>query len=208
MFAMPMSLPMDDEPKAWTPWGEQPLLPRAANDNLPLVVALSGAAGSGKSTAASYLVERHGYTRIRFAGPLKAMMRALKLDDAAIEGAMKEAPLDVLSGHTPRYAMQTLGTEWGRKCMGEDFWVNLWRWDAEVAIDKGGRVVVDDCRFPNEAAMVRRMGGDIYRIGGRGGIAGDHESERQDFMADVHLDNAGTVEELHTMLDEALGRWC
>ncbi|TIN83075.1 deoxynucleotide monophosphate kinase [Mesorhizobium sp.] len=199
----------------WTPFGAQPandnrMPPCSAHgqdDSLPLVVALSGAAGSGKSTAAQYLVERHGYTRVRFAGPLKAAMAALGLSERHIEGDLKEEPCDLLCGKTPRYAMQTIGTQWGRDIIGEDFWIGLWRNAANTVIEAGGRVVVDDCRFPNEAAAVRRMGGDIYRLAGRGGIAGGHESERMDFTADVHIDNSGTVAELRRALVEALVRW-
>lgn len=196
-----------------SPWGDIYDVP--ANDNrpgapseaLPLVVALSGAAGSGKSTAAQYLVDRHGYTRVRFAGPLKAAMAALGLSDRQIEGDMKEAPAAILCGKTPRYAMQTLGSEWGRNTIGEDFWIGLWRHAATDIIEGGGRVVVDDCRFPNEAAAIRKMGGDIYRLTGRGGIAGGHESERMDFIPDVHIDNSGSVSELRRALIEALVRW-
>lgn len=41
------------------------------------VIGLTGLAGSGKTTVANYLVEKHGYTRLSFDGPLKAMLRTL-----------------------------------------------------------------------------------------------------------------------------------
>jgi hypothetical protein len=194
----------------WTPSGELTAVPpvrQAANDNLPPVVGLTGLAGSGKSTAASYLVERHNYTRVRFAGPLKAMMRAVGLSESQIEGADKEKPCRMLAGKTPRHAMQTLGTEWGSNCIGADFWIFLWTDAALKVLDNGGRVVVDDCRFPNEAAAVRRLGGDIYRLQGRGGIAGSHVSERMDFVADCSINNGGEIEDLHDGLMSAMCRW-
>ncbi|RJG46480.1 hypothetical protein D3Y55_21025 [Mesorhizobium sp. DCY119] len=135
------------------------------------------------------------------------MLRAVGLTEAEIEGDLKEAPSVRLAGKTPRHAMQTLGTEWGRNCMGEDFWVGIWRQRVEAIIEVGGRVIVDDCRFPNEAATIRRLGGDIYRLDGRGGISGSHESERANFIADLIVTNDGSREELHDKLDEALGRW-
>lgn len=188
---------------AWTPWGKHPL---AANDNQPRVVAFTGVAGSGKSTAADYLTSK-GYTRVKFAGPLKAAMRALGLSDAHIEGDLKESPCALLCGKTPRYAMQTLGTQWGRDLLGEDFWIGLWRAAANDVMEAGGRVVTDDCRFPNEAAAVRRMGGDIYRLVGRGGIGGQHESERMEFEADALIENDGGREELRARVDEVMGRY-
>ena len=41
-----------------------------------MIIALSGPSGCGKSTAPAYLAEAHGFARVRFAGPLKAMVRA------------------------------------------------------------------------------------------------------------------------------------
>lgn len=171
---------------------------------LPPVIALTGLAGSGKSTASKYLVEKHGYQLVKFAGPLKDMLRAIGLGEGHIEGAHKETDLAMLSGHTPRHAMQTLGTEWGRKCMGEDFWTNLWhsRVDGVLAFD--GRVVVDDCRFPNEADEVRKLGGVVWQIVGRGGITGGHESEAGCGDADVEIHNIGDIVDLHRQLDAFL----
>jgi hypothetical protein len=179
----------------------------ASNDNLPPVVAFTGLAGSGKSTATKYLVERHGYTLVKFAGPLKDMMRAIGLGEDDIEGSDKELSNSLLCDKTPRHAMQTLGTEWGRKCIGDDFWINLWRDTADRIVRQGGSVVVDDCRFPNEAQAIRRLGGDIYKIEGRGGIAGNHESERGCGDQDLVIANTGAVEELHDKIEEALRRY-
>lgn len=201
----------------YTPWGDLTDVPNidraqvatlAANDNYPDLVALTGQAGAGKSTAASYLIERHGYTLVKFAGPLKDMCRALGLTEAEIEGDLKEVPAAKLCGRTPRHAMQTLGTQWGRDCLGPDFWAGMWKARAEAVIEAGGRVVVDDCRFPNEASLIRQMGGDIFKISGRGGIAGSHESERgTGSIADVVIENSGGIDVLHLKLRKALERW-
>ena len=179
----------------------------AANDNLPPVVAFTGQAGSGKSTATKYLVERHGYTLVKFAGPLKDMMRLIGLTEDEIEGSLKEKPCNLLAGKTPRHAMQTLGTEWGRNCIGDGFWINLWRERAVDILAQAGRVVVDDCRFANEAAAIRRLGGDIYKLVGRGGIAGHHESERGCGDEDLIIANDNEPDALFGQVDEALKRY-
>lgn len=185
-----------------TPFGPQPIPPRAAaNDNRPSVIALSGAAGSGKSTAADYLVRMHGYERVKFAGPLKDMMRAIGLPESCIEGDAKEKPNRMLRGKTPRYAMQTIGTQWGRDIIGPHFWVGLWERAALEVLDAGGRVVVDDCRFPNEADAVRKLGGVVVRLVGRGGIAGSHASEDMDWEADRVLTNNSDIYWLESALD-------
>lgn len=191
---------------AYTPWGSQPI---AANDNdyLPRVVAFTGLAGSGKSTAADYLVTK-GYTRVKFAAPLKAMLRTIGLTEDHIEGHLKEVPCALLQGKTPRHAMQTLGADWARTCIGEYFWIGLWMRDVDDILDRGGRVVCDDCRYPNEAAAIRKLGGDIYRLTGRGGVGGSHESERMDFIADCVIENDADLRALENRIDREMRRYC
>src|ERR1035437_9507797 len=118
-----------------------------------IVVGLCGFIGSGKTTAANHLVEHHGFTRIRFAGPLKAMLAALGLTEEEIDGSLKNDPCDLLCGKTPRYAMQQLGTEWGRELIGPDLWIRAWSSSVE---DCGmhSRIIADDVRFPNESAAI------------------------------------------------------
>ena len=188
-------------------WHLPPLT--AANDNkLPKVVALTGAAGSGKSTLADYLISRHGYVRVKFAGPLKDMARAVGLTDDHIEGPLKELPCPLLLGKTPRYFMQQLGTQFGRDIIGPVFWTGLWMATANDVLNHGGRVVCDDCRFDNEAETVREFGGVVIQLQGRGGIAGAHASEAG-VDSDVVLRNDGAVGELHARADEVLfgGLW-
>lgn len=193
------------EATLWTPWGGEPARreepTQAANDNLPRVIALTGLAGAGKSTVAGMLAD-YGYTLVKFAGPLKAMIAALGFTDWQIEND-RESRYGALNGKTMRHAQQTLGTEWGRKCMGEDFWLELWLHEVHRV---GCRVVVDDCRFPNEAHAVRQLGGVIWSIEGRGGIAGNHASESGIGSApDRIIVNTGPITELRAAVSYALG---
>lgn len=171
------------------------------------LIGLTGLKGSGKSTAASIL-EEHGYIHKRMAGPLKAMLKVLGLSEAQIDGGLKETPSALLGGKTPRHAMQTLGTEWGRNCISPDLWVN----SMEQELTQKHKVyprslfVIDDIRFPNEVAMVQRLGGKIWRID-RAGIASDlHASEAHipHLIVDIVLQNNGTIAQLRTMLEGRL----
>lgn len=179
---------------------------KASTAILPPVIALTGLAGSGKSTASKYLVEKHGYQLVKFAGPLKDMLRAIGLSEAQIEGNLKEEPCEWLQGATPRHAMQTLGTQWGRDCIGAGLWTELWVRRVQLILAAGGRVVVDDCRFPNEADGVRKLGGVVWRLIGRGGIAGSHESESGCGKADMEIRNTRGIDDLDYLLDTFL-RW-
>jgi hypothetical protein len=164
------------------------------------MIAFTGFAGSGKSTAAAHLQSKRGFRRVRFAGPLKAMMRALGCTEAEVDGDRKELPCDLLGGKTPRHAMQTIGNEWGRICIGEDLWLNAWRSAVNSA---SGPVVVDDCRYPNEAAAIKAMGGTIVRIeraSAAESVSG-HISENHVLPFDVTIRNDGTEADLQREID-------
>lgn len=172
------------------------------------VIGFKGRGGCGKSTAASYVVSK-GYVKTSFASPLRAMLKAIGLRDDEMVGAAKERPSTKLFGASPRVAMQLLGTEWGR-AVNPNLWVNLWRDHAADILDQDGfGVVVDDCRFLNEAEGIRALGGFVIEIRGLGGsenvgIAG-HASEAQDFDPDIIVINDGKdLAAFHANLDEAI----
>lgn len=170
-----------------------------------MIIALNGRAGSGKSTAAQYLVEQHGFTLVKFAGPLKAMMKALGLGQREIEGDLKEKPHPLLGGRTPRYAMQTLGTEWGRNIIHSDLWVMAAMERVLDVLDLGGKAVIDDCRFPNEAKAVIESGGSIIRLTREGaGITGGHSSEDQELPRNWEILNNGSIKGLHNAVEAVL----
>jgi hypothetical protein len=178
--------------------------------NLPQVIALVGNAGAGKSTVADYMISAYGYHRVKFAGPLKNMLRAIGLDNEEIEGSKKEQPCDLLCGKTPRHAMVTLGTEWGRDLIGQDFWTGLWEEEVCAHLNSGLRVVVDDCRFPNELAAVKRRGGVAWRIvrpSHEGSSLPGHRSEGalSEFYGDMRaIANSGWVEDLHAKVKQIM----
>lgn len=130
----------------------------------PHILGFCGPARAGKTTAACTIVGRFpGWNRLSFADPLRAMLAALGLtpDDMS---ERKEQPMRMLGGRTPRYALQTLGTEWGRKLMCDDLWLRAAERRAFLLMGEGQSVVFDDVRFDNEAAMIRGYGGHVVRL--------------------------------------------
>lgn len=127
---------------------------------IPRLVGLCGAAGVGKDTVAEVLVREHGFRRMAFADPIKdalaAMLGGLFLTRAHSHDN-KELPIEGL-GVSYRMLVQTLGTEWGRQMIGEDFWVAILRRRLAIEVDATTPVVVSDVRFANEAAWVREFG--------------------------------------------------
>ena len=166
-----------------------------------MLIGVLGVAGSGKTLVAKRLVDRYGFHRMRFADPLKRMLRdGLGLSEDEVDGDLKMTPNAVFDGHTPRYLMQTLGTEWGRRRVSQDIWVNIWKRDAALV---DGNIVVDDVRFPNEALAIRALGGIIWRVYRPGLSAGPHMSERaqMEIEEDRLISNATTVDALWASID-------
>lgn len=120
------------------------------------IIGIMGALSSGKSTAAQVLVEDYGFVRLRMADILKDMLRTLGLSAEEVDGRLKETPNGLLCGKTPRHAMQTLGTEWGRQLIGDQVWVNatLLKIANIREVNPGANIVIDDIRFMNEVDMV------------------------------------------------------
>lgn len=159
----------------------------------PRLIGLVGYAGSGKTLAAHSLRE-HGYNRTRFAETLKSMLVALGLTKADLDGELKEVPCVLLGGKTPRHAMITLGTEWGRNLIDGDLWVRTTMRRVHSMLKYESGVVIDDVRFPNEAQAIRDAGGTIWRIDRVGvGAGSSHISEtgQEDIEPDVIVINDG-----------------
>lgn len=132
---------------------------------MTIVIGLAGGAGSGKSTAATFLVDRYGAKRFAFADPLKQIaMRTLKFTHEQCYGtqAEKEA-IDPRYNFSPRQFLQWLGTEGIRTVLGEDFW---WQFALDtIRREAPALAVIEDVRFPNEAnALLERAAVEEQRM--------------------------------------------
>ncbi len=184
-----------------------------------VVIGVTGKAGSGKSTLARRLVDRYAAIRIPFAKPLKSMLLdlleaqglGLAVATRMVDGDLKEVPSEVFGGRTPRHAMQTLGTEWGR-ALSPTFWVDAWRRSVDRAALEASAdmrrlvVVADDVRFPEEVAAIRALGGIVIRVdrpgAGLAASAGNHASETTDIgVSDVVIINDGSLDWLYAQVE-------
>ena len=143
-------------------------------------VALTGYATSGKTTAAQFLADKHGYRVMSFAQPLKWIASVLwDMDDTSKEKVVVEDPK-----RTGREVMQLLGTEVVRH-IDPNAWINyaLRNIDKVRRLEPGKPIVVDDVRFPNEAKSLENHGFVVAKIlrGGLGRL--DHASESS--IADI-----------------------
>lgn len=138
------------------------------------LIALTGYKGSGKTTLAKLLGEKHGHFPVPFADPIKKMLHLLlreqgvelNLADRMIYGDLKETPTEFFANRSPRYAQQTLGTEWGRELMNQNIWTDIWENRVKHLQETTGqeKFVVDDLRFQSEARRIREHNGLIIKI--------------------------------------------
>ena len=175
------------------------------------LIALRGAAGSGKDTVAGFILKAvPGSKSIALADPLKEFAAVVfnfsreqlwgpsekrnaidkEIDHARISHNFAEHRLawidDVVPAYllvsqareyltdwfsdlprelSPRYVLQTLGTEWGREKVDKDIWLMYAVKRAKQLADAGvPLVLVTDCRFPNEVKFFHDRGYDIWNI--------------------------------------------
>lgn len=144
-----------------------------------------GTSRVGKDTLADEIVRRHGAVKLGFADPIRAFVASLAGCSQEYLQEHKTTPMKALCHRTPRVAMQTLGTEWGREMIGEDLWVNAAMIHAgRIERTSGSPVVFTDLRFPNEAEAIIEQGGiviEVIRIMGASGAItyNVHPSERR-----------------------------
>ena len=129
----------------------------------PKLIGLTGNKGVGKSTYASFLAGQNGHV-YSFATPLKTMLMSVFPSEYILTN--KEAHIPNYPKHvTGRFLLQSLGTEWARKLVTEDIWMLMLRERLVRDLEKkGSPMVIDDLRFPNEAKMVRELGGVVWQM--------------------------------------------
>ena len=203
-----------------------------------MLVGISGQAGSGKDTCADYLIKTYGFVRVSFADPMKRFVQdVFDMTDDQIWGPSEKrnapdpryvheatyasknepyAPHSYSATLTPRFALQTLGTEWGRNCY-PDVWVKYAiRIHTKMQEDRfthysqkhglhahlsgcpqrdygEARVVIADVRFKNEIEGIRKAGGYLVRVvreGAKGdvGVKGHASEEEQKSIPDEMFD--------------------
>lgn len=138
------------------------------------IIGICGFIGSGKDTAADYLVNFHEFRRDSFASTLKdAVAAVFGWDRELLEGRTKSArewreQIDLwwaqrlnMPDLTPRLVLQLWGTEVCRRSFHDDIWIASL--EARLRNSKDN-IVISDCRFPNEIKAIKNAGGKVIWI--------------------------------------------
>jgi hypothetical protein len=220
------------------------------------IYGICGLAGSGKDSVADAL-EKQGFQKVALADPMKRFCAEVfdwgpKLlwgpsELRSTEDKRYPRQMHFADGETrrlihsvedqtdvclsPRYALQTLGTEWGRECY-QDIWVDyamrvakrllesgythyssergVWTKPAsmQLPVNRIG-VVITDVRFKNEILAIKERGGKVVRIKRPGyeKPKWNHpsETEQMEVPADAFdyiFHNNGTLEDIGPKVQE------
>jgi hypothetical protein len=132
---------------------------------------------------------------------------------------------------TPRYILQQWGTDVLRKSFHDDLWIASVE---HKLLNLKDDIVITDCRFANELEAIKRAGGITvranrgpkpdwydsavsYNRGENGNLEWASSKRRLDMTGihasefssvgldyDYHLDNNGTIDELHEQINQLL----
>jgi len=178
-----------------------------------MLLGISGYAQAGKDTIADRLCDVHGFRRVAFADLLRRCAEALDpivgIDPDGSPVTYKETleynGYEASKHLFPEFRgiLQRLGTEVGRKLLGDNIWVDATLASLEPGID----YVVTDARFANEAQAILKEGGLMVRVKREGtGPVNDHLSETalDDWDFDHIIINDGTIEDLNDKIDRLI----
>jgi hypothetical protein len=201
------------------PEGEQHLTVNYSGKTLinpkPLVIGLTGFAGSGKDTVGKEFIRRD-WKRVSFAEPVYAL--ALAIDPVIDVGLgiyerLSEIVEDIgwhdAKWYHPevRRILQQVGNE-GRNIIRDDVWVAKGKDQIDQYTSEGYNVVLTDVRYPNEANMIRSLdNGFVVKVDRTGvGPVNDHISDKGlgPALIDAVLVNDLTIAEIPAKVDKLL----
>lgn len=189
----------------------------------------------GKDTMARHLA-RYGYANVKTSATMKAMLAVLyralgyteeeivEMQDGPRRHLIELFPAETYKvpsesmgfvevtkpAVTARDVQLTLGTEWGRQRVNYNLWTTVLRRTLERSVRAGVQTVVTDVRFPNEVAVIRSLGGELWRVE-RPQAPQPTEKHPSDYgledeRFDLRIRNAGTVIALEAAIDAYLNK--
>ena len=168
-----------------------------------MIIGISGKKRSGKDTIYELVKKRAGGFVIR-----AAFGDQIKEEVAQVTG--------VEVGHIEenkerfRPMLQWWGADFRRHYNGESYWLDRMLFRMRSIRDPKV-LVITDVRYPNEAELVKKVGGILLRVDRETGLNDAHSSENLldsfcDF--DYRLENNGTLEDLEEKVARIVAEHC
>lgn len=183
-----------------------------------ILIAIAGNIKVGKSSVTDHMIAEYDFKEDAFARVLKIIGIACGFHHDEMYGTQEQKlQINPHFGVSGRQFLQIVGSELFRDMLPTllpglkdklgncKFWSHVWQINYQASNQKN--VVVSDCRFPDEAAAIRKNGGIIIKIHrpslSREGAEYQHQSESHidNLYYDVKLINDGTKEKLLQNID-------
>lgn len=171
-----------------------------------MIIGLTGAMSSGKTTVAEYLAQRMDFSVRDFGTPIRTALRAMFGPSFDFSAGERHRIIPGM-GKSSALLLQSLD-EWGRMAIRPDVWIQSLA--KRVDLHPFEATVISDVCLVAEADFVMRRGGEVWRIVRPGcGLddaarASRGEWEHRRIVAHRTLVNDGTLEQLFEKVDEAL----
>lgn len=169
------------------------------------IIGLTGKKFHGKDTAANIIkTQNNKVVLLSFAEPIKKALSIIHVVPMSCfnDPLQKEKKLP-LWDKTPRQLAQWLGSDVYRKQFDEDVWLK----NMEMRINKkhvGKDIVITDIRYDNEALLVHKLGGTVWKIDASERIKNNdnHETEKgiSPELVDLTLYNNTTEEDFKKII--------
>ena len=180
------------------------------------VIAMTAPAAAGKDLVADLMMSQMilrvpsvSMRTLSFAAPIKEAVASILGCKASDFTDRKIKEVSLLESHgidaSPRVLMQTLGSNWARDMIDEEFWIRIAQSRLETMKAQGvDYVFITDLRFDNEAEFVKANGGTILHIH-RPDVApvASHASENGINVEPCFtIDNSSTIDDLRLRIAE------
>ena len=138
-----------------------------------MIIGICGLIGCGKGTVADILVEEHNFKKLSFADKLKdGVATVFGWDRSMLEGDTRQSrewreqrdefwSKETKRNITPRIVLQEFGTDCMRHGFDDSIWVSIVK--QELIKNPTKDFVIPDVRFPNEALMIQKLNGCVWR---------------------------------------------
>lgn len=164
------------------------------------IIGLTGKKFHGKDTAGSIMKNLNNQVvLLSFASPIKKALSVIhEIPENFFDDPELKEKVCPEWGRSPRDLAKWLGTDVYRNQFDE----NIWLKNMEMRICKkylGYDIIVTDVRFDNEAELIHKLGGVVWRIDASERVSStdSHVTEKgiRDELVDMTLYNNGTKED-------------
>jgi hypothetical protein len=174
-----------------------------------VIIGLTGPSGSHKTVVSKHLGKDYGFERYHAGEPVKrAAQAAHGLSKRQVHGKGKDKPAPQLGGAHPRQMLESMGVAMHRAAPRAT--ANAIHKEVLKHARKGKSVVIDGVRSPEEEAMIRHMGGHMWRMDNGKGSAEKSmmpmDRMQEDVKADSLVDTSGSKDDIKTNVDNLISR--